>query len=109
VGTLYELDTDQLRLDLKALEANEEGIVFLDTHLHKSEYTVAGINYARAIEIINGYQIQFTPDSQWSVRLAGSNNNLFDVEAGILVQNQVQVIPTNSAGLIRTGSEGKLA
>ena len=39
-------------------------------------------------------------DGQYSVRLAGSNNNFFDVENGILNQNQVQVIPGNAAGLI---------
>jgi len=58
-----------------------------------------GVTYARVIEIINGYQIEFV-DGQYTVRLAGSNNNFFDVENGILVQNQVQVISTNSAGLI---------
>lgn len=38
-------------------------------------------------------------------QLEGSNNNIWDVENGILNQNQVQVIPTNSAGLI-VGSGG---
>lgn len=111
-GTLYELDTNQLRLDLKALEAAQQGIVFGDTHRHNSEYTVAGVTYARSFELLNStvlpglvdeYQIQFTPDAQYSVRLAGSNNNVFDVESGILVQNQVQIIAQNSAGLINAG------
>lgn len=99
-GTLYELNTDWLRLQLKAIEANEEGIVFTDTHRHNTEVTVAGTTFARIIEILDPYSIEFTPNSQWSVRLAGSNNNIFDVENGILVQNQVQVIAQNSAGLI---------
>jgi hypothetical protein len=99
-GTLYELDTNWLRLQLKDLEDDpNEGMVFLDTHRHNSTVTVAGITYARTIEIVNGYSIQFTPNSQWTVRLANSNNNFFDVEGGILVQNQVSVISTNSAGL----------
>ncbi len=98
-GTLYELDTEQFRLDLKNLEDDEEGMPFPDTHNHNTEVTVAGITYARVIEIINGYSITFE-DGQYSVRLAGSNNNFFDVENGILNQNQVQVIPGNSAGLI---------
>ena len=39
--------------------------------------------------------------------LVGSNNNLFDVENGILNQNYVQVIPGNSAGLIvKTSGSG---
>jgi len=99
-GTLYELDTDAFRLVLKDLEDDEEGMPFLDTHRHNTEVTVAGTTFARTIEIINGYTVVFTPDSQWSVRLVGSNNNIFDVENGVLVQNQVQVIPGNSAGLI---------
>jgi hypothetical protein len=98
-GTLYELDTNWLRLQLKNLEDDEEGQVFPDTHRHNTEVTVAGVTYSRFIEIINGYRIRFTPDEQYTVRLSGSNNNFFDVENGILMQNQVQVIATNSAGL----------
>jgi len=98
-GSLYELDTDALRLELKDIEDSEEGIPFPDTHRHNTEVTVAGVTYARVIEIINGYSLTFE-DGQYSVRLAGSNNNFFDVENGILNQNQVQVIPGNAAGLI---------
>ena len=98
-GTLYELDTNQFRLDLKALEDDVEGMPYVDTHRHNTEVTVAGVTYARVIEIINGYSITFE-DGQYTVRLSGSNNNFFDVENGILNQNQVQVISTNSAGLI---------
>jgi len=107
-GTLYELDTDWFRLQLKAIEASTEGMPFDDTHNHNTEVTVAGTTFFRTIEIINGYSIQFTPDAQWSVKLAGSNNNIFDVENGILVQNQVQVIAQNSAGgqVIETGVSG---
>lgn len=98
-GTLYELDTEQFRLDLKDLEDDEEGMPFPDTHRHNTEVTVAGVTYARTIEIINGYSITFE-DGQYSVRLVGSNNNFFDVENGILNQNQVQIISGNAAGLI---------
>ena len=98
-GTLYELDTEQFRLDLKDLEDSEEGMAHLDTHRHNTEVTIAGVTYARTIEIINGYSITFE-DGYYSVRLVGSNNNIFDIQSGILNQNLVQVIPTNSAGLI---------
>jgi len=97
-GTLYELDTDWFRLQLKDIE-DDEGIPFLDTHRHNTEVTVAGTTFARVIEIINGYSVEFE-DGSYTVRLAGSNNNIFDVENGILVQNQVQIIAQNSAGLI---------
>jgi len=98
-GTLYELDTDAFRLDLKSLEDDEEGMPFPDTHSHNTEVSVAGVTLARVIEIINGYSIEFE-DDYYSVRLVGSNNNMFDIQSGILVQNKVQVIPGNSAGLI---------
>ena len=107
-GTLYELDTDQFRKDLKALEDGEDGMPFPDTHQHNTEVTVAGVTYARFIEIINGYSITFE-DGQYSVRLVGSNNNFFDVENGILNQNQVQIIPGNSAGLIAVSSGSGLS
>ncbi|ANS05911.1 hypothetical protein [uncultured Mediterranean phage] len=109
-GTLYELDTNAFRLDLKSIEAAEEGIVFEDTHRHNTEVTVAGTTFARTFEILNAsnssqtdiYTLVYDPDSQYTVRLTGSNNNTFDVENGILSQNQVQVIAQNSAGLIVT-------
>lgn len=107
-GTLYELDTDTFRLDLKALEASEDGMPFPKTHDHNTEYTVAGVTYARSIEILAPYSVEFE-DGAYSVRLTGSNNNIFDIQNGILVQNQVQVIPTNSAGLVNGGSPAAIA
>lgn len=102
-GTLYELNTDQFRLDLKALEADSFGIPNLVTHRHNTSVTVAGITYARTIEILPPYSITFE-NGLYTVRLVGSNNNIFDVENGILNQNYVQVIPTNAAGLITVTS-----
>jgi hypothetical protein len=98
-GTLYELDTNQFKKDLADIQDDEEGIPFPDMFVHNTEVTVAGTTFARIITIINGYSIEFE-DGQYSIRLAGSNNNIFDVENGILVQNQVQIIAQNSAGLI---------
>ena len=106
-GTLYELDTEvTFRQAINAIMASQEGIVFDDPISHNTEVTVAGTTFARTIEVLSPYNLTFTPDSQWTVRLAGSNNNLFDVENGILNQNQVQVISQNSAGLIVTSSSG---
>lgn len=97
-GTLYDLDVDWFRLQLKNIEDGEEGINFPDTHRHSTAVTVAGVTYARTVEIINGYKVQFE-DGMYTVRLIGANNNIFDVENGVLFQNGVSVIPTNSAGL----------
>ena len=102
VGSLYELNTEGgFRQEVNMIMSSEEGIVFADPIRHNTPVTVAGTTFARTIEVINSYSLTFTPDSAWSVRLAGSNNNLFDVENGILNQNGVQVIAQNSAGLIQ--------
>jgi len=105
-GTVYTLDTNWFKNQLNAELSDEDHIWVEDIYDHNTEYTVAGVTYARKVEIINGWQVGFTPDSQWTVVLEGSNNNIFDVINGILVQNQVQVIPTNSAGLIVAGGGG---
>ena len=97
-GTLYELDTNQFRKDVMALLDDEEYIWMPNAFTHNTEVTVAGVTFARTLEFINGYSVEFE-DGSYSVRLTGSNNNIFDVENGILVQNTVQVIAQNSAGL----------
>lgn len=94
-GDIYELDTDQFRLDLKDLEDDETGIPFLDTHRHNTEVVLAGVTYSRVIEIINGYTITFE-DGMYAVNLVGSNNNI----ANVTNVNQVSVRSNNSAGLI---------
>ncbi len=104
-GTFYTLDTNQFRLELKSLEASVPGISEPKTHTHNTQVTVAGTTFARTLEILPPYSVEFE-DGQYTVQLLGSNNNIFDVQSGILVQNQVQVIPTNSAGLIVSPSLG---
>ncbi len=98
-GTLYECDTNWLRQQIAALMDDSNGIVFVDAFRHNTEVLVAGTTFARTIEIINGFKLEFE-DGQYTVRLTGSNNNFFDVANGILVQNQVQIISQNSAGLV---------
>lgn len=92
---IYELDLNIFRLALKDLEDSENGMSFLDTHRHNTEVTLAGITYARVIEIINGYTITFE-DDQYAVNLIGANSNVAD---NVNV-NQVSVRANNSAGLI---------
>jgi hypothetical protein len=109
-GSLYELDTNAFRLALKELEDNAEGMVYPDTHNHNTTVLLGGIEYARIIEMINGYTVTFE-DGQYSVSLVGSNNNISDV----VNVNQVSVKSNNSAGLIQTREiqqssyEGKVA
>lgn len=107
-GTIYSLDSDQFRKDVMTLLASEAYIWMEDAYSHNGEVTVVGITYARTLEFINGYSIQFEDTgSQYSVIIEGSNNNIFDVENGILVPTSlVTVISTNSAGLIVTATGG---
>ena len=103
-GTLYKMDTENFfRAELMALMDDEDYIWMPDPFTHNTEVIIAGVTYARGISIVNNYTIRFLPNSQWSAILEGSNNDIWDVESGILAQNQVQVIPTNAAGLIVGG------
>jgi len=92
---IRQLNLNDFRLALKALEESEEGMPFLDTHTHNSEVLLGGIVYARVVEIINGYTITFE-DGQYAVNLIGANSNVGDV----VNVNQVSVRSSNSAGLI---------
>lgn len=103
-GSLYELDVNALRLALKDLEDNPDGMAFPDTHRHNTEVTLSGVTYARFVEIINGYTVTFE-DGQYAVRCVGANHNLADVKN----VNQVSLIIGNSAGLITVSSGSGLS
>lgn len=100
-GSVYQLDVDQFRLDLKDLEDNEQGIPFLDTHKRNAPVTLAGATYAQTLEIVNGYTITFE-DGQYAVNLVGANHNIAEV-ANV---NQVSLRTFNSAGLIEVNTGG---
>lgn len=91
---IRELDLDDFRLELKAIEASAEGMPFVDMHQHNPPITVGGVTLARVVEIINGYTITFE-DGQYAVNLVGANSNVGD---NVNV-NQVSVRSANSAGL----------
>ncbi len=90
-----ELDTSAFFDDLKNLEASEEGMPWPDTQRHNLSYTISGVQYAEAIEVIDPYFVTFE-DGQYRVSLSGSNNNIIDVATA----NQVGILGNNSAGLI---------
>lgn len=92
---IRSIDLDALRLTLKDLEDGEDGMPFLDTHQHFTEITLQGDTYARVVEFINGYTVEFE-DGTYTVRASGANSNLSDVK----VQNQVSIDTRNSGGLI---------
>lgn len=99
--TLYELDVNALRLALKDLEDDPDGMFAVDTHRHNTAVSLSGVTYARIFEVINGYTVEFE-DGQYAVRCAGANHNLADVK----VLNQVSLIIGNSAGLVEVGTGG---
>lgn len=105
-GTLYTLDSDAYRKECFDLLASEPYIWMPAAFVHNTEVTVAGVTYARTLEYINNYSHTFeNTGSAYTVRIEGSNNNIFDVENGILNPTPlVTVIATNSAGLISAGT-----
>jgi hypothetical protein len=96
LGTgIYVLDVNQFRLDLKDIEDSDEGMPFPQTHNHNTEVELSGVTYARILEIINGYTIEFE-NGLYTVRCVGANHNIVDVK----VVNSVSLLIENSAGAI---------
>jgi len=101
---IREMDLDWFRCQLKAIEASEEGQVFVDLHKHNTEVSLGGLTFARVIEIINDYTITFE-DGQYAVNLIGANSNVGDV----VNVNQVSVRSQNSAGLTSAPSDQSIS
>lgn len=106
-GTTYELDTYAFFRTVISLADDEAGMPFDDPLFHKAKTTISGVIYVDSVEIINGYTLLVLPDSSWRLRMDGATNNNFHDE-GVLVLNNVQVIPANSAGntISETGTSG---
>lgn len=99
-GTLYTFDTEQYMRDLNALLDDENYIWMPDAFVHNTEVTILGTTYARQILNANGWSLTFENLSM-TVQYSGSNNDLFDSENGVLInQPLVNVIGNNSAGLV---------
>jgi len=90
-----ELDVDWFRLQLKDWEDNEANIYRPRTHNHNTEVSLAGLTYARTVEVLSPYTVEFE-DGQYTVNCVGANHNVSDVK----VANQVSLIVNNAAGLI---------
>jgi hypothetical protein len=92
---IRQLNVNDFRMELNAIQSSQEGIWIDATHDHFPPVTVAGVDLARVVSIINGYTVTFE-DGQYAVYLTGGNNNVLDVNN----KNQVSVNPSNSAGLM---------
>jgi hypothetical protein len=88
------LSINNFRLELKGIEASEEGMPELTTHQHNPPVTVGGVTLARVFELINGYTVTFE-NGAYAVNLNGANSNIGDV----VNLNTVSVRSSNSAGL----------
>ncbi len=95
---IRELDVTQFHRDLRSIHASVQGVPYTRTHDHNGEITLAGIVYARSVEIILPYTVTFE-DGQYGVSVTGGNTNLLDVKNA----NQVSLLTNNSAGQIVTG------
>lgn len=101
VDPVYECDTIWLMNQIRAEISDQQHIWVDDVYVRTPDIgPIVGTVYAGTLQLINNWKIQFLPDEQYSVLLLGSNNDLWDVGGGKLVPNSVQVIPTNSAGLV---------
>lgn len=104
----YTLNTDTLRALLHAVEWTAgEGVPHLRIHLHRDPYTMSGVDYADAVEIINGYTILFErqiTDPFYQVIMEGGNTNVGDVQ----IRNGVSVTTNNSAGKSSTDGAQEL-
>ena len=89
------LDVNQFRKDLNALQASENGMPELTTHIHTAPVVLGGVTFARQVEIINGYTVTFE-DGSYAVNLTEANNNVSDVTN----LNSVSIRSANSAGLV---------
>lgn len=90
-----ELDVNTFRLWLRDWEDDEANIYRPKTHTHSTEVALAGLTYARIIEILSPYTVEFE-DGQYTINCIGANHNVSDVK----VANQVSLIVNNAAGLI---------
>ena len=96
---IRELDLNAFHLWLRDWEDSSEGIPRPKTHNHSTEVALAGLNYARIIEILSPYTVEFE-DGQYTVNCTGANHNISDVK----VANQVSLIVNNAAGLINNAA-----
>lgn len=106
-GNLFDHDTEVFRQQVKDAETSEEGITHPDIIKRNEPYTISGVTYAQALELVNGFKILYEiVGVAHTVRLKNSNNNFHDVEAGIFIENGVIPVSGNSAGLqvVTTGS-----
>ena len=94
---IRDLDINQLRIALRDLEDDAEGIIFNTTHNYASPTSVGGVTLAPVVEILEPYTVTFE-DGAYAVNITGGNSNVSD-RVNI---NNVSVRSANSAGLVQS-------
>jgi hypothetical protein len=90
------LDTNAWRLELRALEDDDDNRWAQRTHDHNKDVDIGGgVVLADVLLILDPYTVTFE-DGQYAVNLTGTNNNILLKNN----KNQVSVNPGNSAGLV---------
>ena len=93
-GSVYDLDVEQFRKDLRNLEDDVDGRAWSRTHDYDPVTLLSGVNYAGKVNMLTPYTVEFE-DGQYAVSCSGANHNITDVK----VVNQVSLVINNSAGL----------
>lgn len=96
---IYQHDLEEWRLELRDLEDDIDGRPWPRTHDHNKDETLQGVTYADLLKILPPYSVTYE-DGLYAVYLVGNNNNVLERNN----KNQVSVNPSNSAGLIVSGS-----
>ena len=103
-GGVYQLDIDQVRLDLRDLEAQQaEGAAWPYTHDHNTEQVISGITFARGVVFLDPYTIAVSPAGGWIVSCTGANHNMQDIYSNLTGPT---LLPNLTAGLVVTGVSG---
>lgn len=93
---IRELDVNVFHQALRDLEADGGfGGRWPQTHNHIGESTLSGIVYARSMEVLAPYTVEFEAGT-YGVSVVGGNTNLLDVK----VPNSTSLLGNNSAGLV---------
>jgi hypothetical protein len=96
-GSNYSLNTDDVWLELRRLEAlPAEGLWAEQTIEYVNTQILSGITYSAIVKMINGYTWD-TDTTNKTISLLGFNSNLLDT---FIPGSGVSVLANNSGGLI---------
>jgi hypothetical protein len=96
---IYQLDVSQFWANIHGIQDDVAAMPYPDIMRSNAPVVLSGVTYARSVEIINGYRIEFE-NGAYQVNLVGANNNLIDAR----VQNNVSLTSSNSGGLVQGGA-----